>query len=97
MEITRVLGDFVSKQSQENLELNDLYNNLMKRHDFLKLQYIKKESEKTKEFIYKIPVENLYNFLLDFSEVLFLGIGVDGKAEGSTEIDYTIKTYFNKL
>lgn len=67
-EITPFLRDLVSNQDQDNLELNDLHNNLMKRLDSLKLQYIKKESEEIKELIFKIPAENLYNLLLDFSE-----------------------------
>ena len=97
MEITTFLKKLVEGDSQDNLELNKLYNNLIKRIDNLKLQYIKKETEATKELKFKIPVQNLYNLLLDFSEVLPLGIGSDSKTDNSTDMDYTLKTYFGML
>ncbi|UCC20997.1 MAG: hypothetical protein JSV62_06860 [Promethearchaeota archaeon] len=58
---------------------------------------MKKESEDIHEFNIDVPIENLYDFLLDFSEVLPLGIGTGNKTENSNENDYTIKTHFGLL
>jgi len=58
-------------------------------------QILRKKSEEVKELIFDVPVQNLYNFLLDFSNVI-----IDpnmSKIEGPNENEYTLKCSFGPL
>ncbi|MFX0001204.1 MAG: HEAT repeat domain-containing protein [Candidatus Hermodarchaeota archaeon] len=84
--------------AKDNIELENLWKKLENvDYNSMKNQELKKISEETNEYTIDVHLENLYKFLLDFSEVLPLGVGTGGKTEDSTETDYTIKTYFGLL
>jgi len=58
-------------------------------------QILKKKSEEVKELIFNVPIQNLYNFLLDFSNVI-----IDpniSKIEGPNENEYTLKCFYGPL
>ena len=96
-EITRLKGTF-DNIAREDGEFNKFKNELETiNYNELKHAFIERLGKKVKEFTYDVPVSNLYEFLLDFSEVLPLGVGTGGKTEDSTETDYTIKTHFGLL
>jgi len=78
-------------------KLKDFYEKFEEfNYDSLKNQYLTKISKEVKEYIFDLPVKNLYNFLMDFSKVIPLK-GSDRLSEDSKEDDYKIKSYLGLL
>lgn len=76
---------------KENIELENLYNKLEKiDYNFMIDKEIEKIAEEIKELNYDVPLENMYNFLLDFSQII-----IDpyiSKIGELKEDQYTLKT-----
>jgi len=75
---------------KNNIELQNLFKKLVSiDYDAMIDQELKKIAEETKELEYDVPVENMYSFLLDFSNVFTNNPKID---EISNENEYTLKS-----
>ena len=81
---------------KENVDLQDLTKKLdALNNEILINQELVKISKETKTLTYNIPIENMYNFLLDFSQII-----PDpqlSKISGPSEDEYTLKTQMGNL
>ena len=81
---------------KDNNELMTLYKQLiMINNEVLMNQQLKKIAEETKELKYDVPQENMFTFLLDFSQII-----PDpniSKIQGSDENEYTLKSQMGNL
>ncbi|UCC20996.1 MAG: hypothetical protein JSV62_06855 [Promethearchaeota archaeon] len=81
---------------KDNDELMSLYKELIKiDNEELISEELKRIAEEVKELSYNVPIENMYNFLLDFSQII-----PDPKltkTEDSSESKYSLATQMGKL
>ncbi|MHA1284380.1 MAG: HEAT repeat domain-containing protein [Promethearchaeota archaeon] len=81
--------------------VSELQNTLEELTTFNNKSIIYKQLSKIEKEIkiinYDVPITNMFNFLLDFSKVIPLGSENDIKTEDSTEVNYTLSTYFGPL
>ncbi|KKL98682.1 hypothetical protein LCGC14_1821970 [marine sediment metagenome] len=81
----------------DKTELKNLFEKFEKfNYDSLKDQYLIKISKEVKEYIFDVPVKNLYNFLIDFSKVIPLKDS-DHLTKDSNENECKIKSYLGLL
>jgi len=91
-------GEITIEKSEFPLlsELYEIFNKISEINDMEIInQQLKRIAEETKELKYDVPVENMFNFLLDFSQII-----PDpniSKIPGSDENEYTLKSQMGNL